>query len=124
MSVVRAISGVGLILLLAIALFALFISFRNQDWVGVLIGIGFVSLIAFLFDMLRVEASRNSPGRRVPSKAIVHLFFLCGGAGLGIAGISNLLSEQWWSAAVKLFFAATLLVTVFTEWYLGYRQRA
>ena len=124
MIIFRAVAVLGLILLAAVGVFAIYISVLDGEWVGVLMGFAFFALLAFLFDALRAEASRGSPFARTPNKTIFLTFLFACGLMLAIGGVNNLLAARWLAAAIKLLMAGTMLCAVVAECYLAYRNRA
>lgn len=124
MTVVRAIMVFGLALLALIGAFAIYSSARNGDWIGVLMGLAFFTLLGFLFDTLRAEASRGKAVTRAPNKAIFMVFLFACGVVLGVGSARSFVDEQWFAASVKLLMSVTMISAVVAECYLAYRNRA
>lgn len=125
MSILRVIGVIGLVLLAALALVLIGLSIKENDFWGVFMGFGFMALLAFLADTLRVEAAKqlNPEATTRPSRRIFYVFLLFGGVLMSISGVNELLQAQWWTAAKHLLLALVVLAAVIGELYLGYRNR-
>lgn len=125
MTILRVISIVGLVILTALAIVLIGLSIKGGDWWGVFMGAGFLSLLAFLADLLRVEtANRLKPEATTrPSLKVFYVFILFGGLLAMISGIKELLQAQWWAAAKYLILASIVLTAVIGDLYLGYRSQ-
>lgn len=60
MSLLRTIGYIGIALLLLIAALGAYVAVTDRDWMGALLMLTFLGLMAFLFRMLRLAARRES----------------------------------------------------------------
>lgn len=125
MTILRVIGVIGLVLLAALALVLIGLSIKGNDFWGVFMGLGFMALLAFFADTLRVEAAKqlNPAATTRPSRRIFYGVLLFGGVLMSVSGINGLLQAQWWTAAKHLLLAFIVLAAVIGELYLGYRNR-